>query len=93
MGQYESESKLEDRMIDQLRKQGYLLLNDVYDMLDIPRTDIGYKVGWLMGLGDDYVDFGMYELYRHGSNTRFINGLEPVILLDFNIDGYILDQL
>lgn len=23
MGQYESESKLEDRMIDQLRKQGY----------------------------------------------------------------------
>ena len=78
---------------DRLRAQGYLFLNDVYDMLDIPRTDIGYKVGWLMGLGDDYVDFGMYELYRHGSNTRFINGLEPVILLDFNIDGYILDQL
>ena len=85
--------KTQKNATELLRKQGYLLLNDVYDMLDIPRTDIGYKVGWLMGLGDDYVDFGMYELYRHGSNTRFINGLEPVILLDFNIDGYILDQL
>ena len=34
MGQYESESKLEDRMIDQLRKQGYqyIEINDVTEL-------------------------------------------------------------
>ena len=34
MGSYESESKLEDRMIDQLRKQGYqyVEINDVTEL-------------------------------------------------------------
>ena len=34
MGSYESESKLEDRMIDQLKKQGYqyVEINDVNEL-------------------------------------------------------------
>ena len=34
MSSYESESKLEDRMIDQLKKQGYqyITINDVNDL-------------------------------------------------------------
>lgn len=73
-------------------KQGYIFLNDVYERLDIPKTELGTMVGWVKGYGDDFIDFGIYNLYREG-NERFVNGLEPVVLLDFNHDGYILDKI
>ncbi len=79
-----------------LQEKGYLFLNDVYDMLDIPRTKAGQIVGWVYDeknpVGDNYVDFGIYELYAD-ANRRFVNGLEPVILLDFNVDGNILELI
>lgn len=81
---------------EKLRLKGHLFLNDVYDMLDIPRTKAGQIVGWVYDeknpVGDNYVDFGIYELYSD-ANRRFVNGLEPVILLDFNVDGNILDLI
>ena len=81
---------------NKLQEKGYLFLNDVYDMLDIPRTKAGQIVGWIYDeknpVGDNYVDFGIYELYAD-ANRRFVNGLEPVILLDFNVDGNILELI
>ena len=48
---------------DKLKAQGYLFLNDVYDMLGIPRTKAGQIVGWRYnpdhGVGDNYIDFGI----------------------------------
>lgn len=77
---------------DLLHARGHLFLNEVYDMLDIPRTQAGQAVGWIMGMGDDFVDFGLYD----GKNERvraFVNGYEPSILLDFNVDGPIWDKI
>lgn len=74
-----------------LQSRGHLFLNEVYDMLGIPRTKAGNIVGWIYDdspehEGDNYVDFGLTDL--HKPRTRdFVNGYERVILLDFNVDG------
>lgn len=78
---------------DLLQSQGHLFLNEVYDLLGLERTREGAIVGWIFGGGyDDYVDFGIYEL-KNAANRRFVNGLEDIILLDFNVDGIIYDKL
>lgn len=75
---------------EKLRAQGHLFLNEVYDMLGIDRSQAGAVVGWVIGdKGDNYIDFGMYEAV----NSRFINGWERSILLDFNVDGVIYDKI
>ena len=81
---------------DLLRAKGYLFLNDVYDMLGIPKTKAGQVVGWVYdpenpNSGDNYVDFGIYDAYNEKARD-FVNGYERTILLDFNVDGYILDK-
>ena len=82
---------------DKLRAQGYLFLNEVYDMLGIPATKAGQVVGWIYNpddpkSGDNYVDFGIYDPYIEKCRD-FVNGYERTILLDFNVDGYILDKV
>ena len=78
---------------DKLRAQGYLLLNDVYDMLGIPRSKVGMVVGWIYDkenhIGDNRVDFGLYSK----QNQEFINGYRAVAILDFNVDGDISGRL
>lgn len=78
---------------DLLHTQGHLFLNEVYDMLGIPRSKEGAVVGWVMGKGgDDFVDFGVFDGDRYES-MRFINGHTESILLDFNVDGIIWDKI
>ena len=81
---------------DKLKADGYLFLNDVYDELGIPRTKPGQIVGWIYNennpVGDNYVDFGMYDV-NYEPARDFINGHECNILLDFNVDGPILDLI
>lgn len=71
--------------------KGFLCLNEVYESLGIPKTAEGQQVGWVEGNGDGYVDFGIHTGYIQ--NRNFVNGYERVILLDFNVDGYILDKI
>lgn len=75
-----------------LKHDGYLFLNDVYEMLGIPKTTAGQLVGWIYDekhpLGDNRVDFGIYDLYKENCRD-FVNGYERTILLDFNVDGEI----
>ncbi len=79
-----------------LQARGHLFLNEVYDMLGIPRTEAGQVVGWIYDKnipnGDNYVDFGIYNLYRE-ANRNFVNGYERSILLDFNVDGPIMNKI
>lgn len=86
----------QDYATDKLKAQGYLFLNDVYDMLGIDRTKAGAVVGWIYDkknpVGDNYVDFGLYDMHRVGDNRKFVNGYEKVALLDFNVDGNILSH-
>jgi Family of unknown function (DUF6353) len=80
---------------EKLRSKGHLFLNEVYDMLGIERSKAGQVVGWVIrndGKGDNYVDFGIYEL-SNKQRRLFVNGYEPSILLDFNVDGVIYDLI
>lgn len=81
---------------DLLKANGHLFLNEVYDMLGIPRTKAGQVVGWVYNnenpVGDNYVDFGIYDLHREKVRD-FVNGYERTILLDFNVDGNIWDLM
>lgn len=77
---------------DRLQSRKYLFLNEVYERLGINPTAAGQHVGWIYDpenpdhKGDNYVDFGIYNTHREKSRN-FVNGIEPVILLDFNPDG------
>lgn len=81
---------------DMLVSRGYIFLNEIYDMLGIPKTKAGQIVGWVYDeknpVGDNYVDFGIYDINREKARD-FVNGYERVILLDFNVDGNILDRM
>lgn len=80
---------------DKLRTQGHLFLNEVYDMLGIPRSKAGQIVGWIYDEknnnhdGDNFVDFGIYTQ----ANKNFLDGYEKVALLDFNVDGPIYNKI
>lgn len=83
---------------DRLKARGYLFLNEVYERLGIMPTKAGQVVGWIYDpdnpdhKGDNFVDFGIYETNRKTSRN-FVNGYERTILLDFNVDGPILDYI
>lgn len=85
----------QDYANDLLKQKGHLFLNEVYDMFNIPRTKAGQVVGWIyddtLSAGDNYVDFGIYDLTDE-DKRRFVNGKEKVILLDFNVDGVIINR-
>ncbi len=79
---------------DLLHANGYLFLNTVYRLLGLPETSEGQLVGWIIGKGDDFVDFGIYDnAYMRTEKREFINGFEPSILLDFNVDGVIYKEI
>jgi hypothetical protein len=74
---------------DILHRNGHLFLNEVYDLLGLPRSEAGQIVGWIDGAGDSFVDFGVYDITSPQARD-FVNGNETYILLDFNVDGPIL---
>jgi hypothetical protein len=73
---------------DRLQTIGYVYLNEVLKYLGIPMTEMGQTVGWMLGNGDNVIDFGMAEVNRK-SVRDFVNGYIPTILLHFNCDGEI----
>ena len=87
---------VQDYLNDLLRSRGHVFLNEAYDQLGIPRTKAGAIVGWVYNeknpVGDNYIDFGIYDP-KDKKARDFVNGYERVILLDFNVDGPILDLI
>ena len=91
----------QDYANEMLKSRKHLFLNEVYDMLGIPRTKAGQVVGWVYNEnnpnGDNYVDFGIYDLSQNKKQNErkiaFVNGYEYSILLDFNVDGVIYDKI
>jgi hypothetical protein len=81
---------------DKLRLNGHVFLNEVYDALGFPRTKAGNIVGWVYDeknpIGDNFVDFGIFDIHDP-AKVNFVNGHERNILLDFNVDGPILDLI
>lgn len=89
---------------EKLKAQGFLFLNDVLESLGIPKNKYGQIVGWVYKpeeseyinkdgvkcYRDNYVDFGLYDINKQGVRD-FMNGYERTVLLDFNVDGPIID--
>lgn len=77
-----------------LRAQGYLLLNEVYEMLGMKPTKAGAVIGWLYDEKNrnlqNVVSFGLETLSRE-TIARIQNSVDMPIPLFFNVDGYILD--
>lgn len=71
---------------DKLTVNKILFLNEVYEMLGLPKTKAGQMVGWIYDPTnpetDSYVDFGIDE-------DNIIYNENGDILLDFNPDGNI----
>lgn len=86
--------RIERTMNYQLQLDGYVFLSDVYKELGIPVTKASRCVGWLSkkrGGRDGFISFGHKDLSKE-SSCRFLNG-EPSVILDFNVDGPIMDLL
>ena len=87
---------------EKLQSKGYLYLNEVYEMLGIPKTKEGHVVGWIYDPSnpdiDSFVDFGIYDVYTPNDKLNearrdFVNGFERNILLDFNVMGNIYELM
>lgn len=74
---------------DRLQTKGCLFLNDVYDSLGLPLTKAGQIVGWTKDGPDGYVNFRIQEVERETADGSH----EPVILLDFNVEGNVWDKM
>lgn len=77
---------------EKLKAKGYLFENEVRDSLGLPRTQRGQIVGWTYNKSDDEngcVDLGIFADH----NRDFFNGLTDKALLNFNVDGDILQYL
>ena len=68
---------------DMLKSRGHIFLNEVYDLLGLPRTKDGCVVGWVLG---SYVDFGLDNEMNKDPKNR-------CMVIDFNVDGCILDKI
>lgn len=81
---------------DKLRARGHLFLNEVYETLRFPLTDYGQAVGWIYDIknpkGDNFVDFGIFEVRRE-KDCEFGGDYVEGFILDFNTVGDITGDL
>ena len=79
---------------DLLVSRKALTLNDVHDLLDLPRTKAGMVVGWVYDKsadaeGDNFISFNAHKVYLRNE----MGDLEPAYALDFNVDGEIYSKM
>lgn len=80
--------------------RGWVYLNEVYEKLGLPQSRAGHNLGWV------YKDHSTDDVSKHhnrvvisfvgydGNSAKdFENGLEPSVILDFNVDGYISNEI
>jgi hypothetical protein len=70
-----------------LKRRGHVFLNEIYDMLGFKRSKAGAMVGWIYDeehpYGDNFIDFGLNNVKDYSGD----------IILDFNVDGIILNLI
>ena len=86
---------------ERLKRQGSLVLNDIFESLGIPKTKEGNIIGWVYDEKNperngvklhNHIDFGIFDINKE-ANRNFVNGYERSIWLDFNADGNVMDLL
>ena len=85
----------QDYANEKLKARGHMFLNEVLEMLGMPKCRAGQTVGWIYDeknpVGDNYIDFGIFNIHSE-ANRNFVNGLEKSLWLNFNVDGDILSN-
>ena len=88
---------IEKEMNGRLVRDGFLFLNDVYRRLGMPLSIDGQVVGWSYNSdrGDHAVSFGVFDddPRQLPCNKAFTEGRSNTPLLDFNVDGPIINEL
>ena len=90
--------QVQNYLNDQLRRNGYVFLNDAYAALGFPKTRVGQLAGWLdkdaypNSKGDGFIDFGLYDT-NNEEGHRFVSGYERSVWLEFNVDGPIYNLI
>lgn len=95
---------MQNQFNDRLRSHGVVFLNEVRDALGFEPTKIGAITGWVYnGEGDNFISFGIGDMLDDNGHMpattfsdaaiRFLNGYEQVVLLNFNVDGVIIDKI
>jgi len=87
-------------MNDVLTIRGHVFLNEVYEALGFPHTKEGQIVGWVLRSPeqmkaegrDGFIDFGIFDV-NNDPGREFVNGTNPTILLDFNVDGIVYNLI
>lgn len=75
---------------ERIRTRGYIFLNEVYERLGFRPTKAGSVVGWVYQNVDyEGIDFGIFTAHTQKA-AEFLEGTEPSIILDFNVQGDIL---
>lgn len=79
---------------DRLWAKGHVFLNEIYDDLGLERSQAGQIVGWVKNAhgGDGYIDFGIFDS-EGGLSQALVNAHRGGILVDFNVDGPVLNML
>ena len=83
--------KVEKAANQKLRKQGYLTLNEAYEMLGFEKSKLGQSVGWIFNkndkdcLNDMHIDFGVFNRDQEEMKAILV-GNERAFVVDFNID-------
>lgn len=86
----------QDYANDLLQVRGHLFLNEVLDMLGIPRCQDGQIMGWTYDKdnpnGNTRIDFGILNIHSEAARN-FMNGYEKSIWITLNPEGNILKKL
>lgn len=74
---------VQNNLNDRLRARGFLFLNEVYAELGLSWTKAGQLVGWLWSSDGP----------QQGIDIEQRKGDDGAVLLDFNVQGEILDKI
>lgn len=88
--------RIQDICNQQLYSIGYVFLCDVYKMIERTWRPEYEGIGWWLDMDDLHrnkmIDFGIYD-HTKKTSRDFVNGLQPEIILDFNVDGKLSEYL
>lgn len=68
-----------------------VFLNDIFEMLGLPKTKMGCRLGWAKENGDEYISFGKdCDIFIRDCAKHLYDDVSPVgVMLQFNVGGIV----
>ena len=88
--------QIQDHLNRLLEKRGHVMLNECRELFGKPATREGYKIGWIYDPNViSKISFGIFERANAGDQAarNFLDGDQGEVLIDPNVDGYIIDLI